>query len=349
MNKTIRRSLIGLIALAVIGSVFWWRTLLWTGQLAGVRAHFDGQCAVIPGIIGAEDLVIDHENKLIFISSHDRRDPNAVGGIWVMPVNQPSMARQLQVPALAGAGFAPHGLDLWVGEDGTRSLFVIDHGSAPNHLVHKFTINGGELELARTFESSTFYSPNDLTIVGDDQFYITNDSRSKTGSVLAVVEALLRKQSGNVVWVDGDQAKIVATGFSYANGIAASIDGKQLYVSATIDQDLRIFDRNIVTGALTQSDQIHFGSALDNIDIAADGSLWIASHPRLLDFSAHANDPAKRSPSQVFHVDVDNKTVKQVYLSAGEMFSASSIAAVIDNKIFIGSVFDDGVLFCHQN
>ena len=322
--------------------------MLWMGQLRGVQPHFNGQCEVVTGIVGAEDLVIDRENRLVYISSHDRRNPQTQGSLWVMPVDDPGSAKRMILPDMDEALFAPHGLDLLINENQTRSLFVIDHGSKPDELIRKFDISDNKLILTLTFSSPEFYSPNDIAAVGPEQFYITNDKSEKSGSLNEFLGVLFKKKSGNVVWYNGSDSKVVADGFSYANGVAISADRKQLYVSATVDQNLRIFDRDQSTGELNQIDQIHFGSGLDNIDVAADGSLWIGSHPRLLDFSAHAKDPSKRSPSQVFKVNVEKKTVKEVYLAADGLLNASSVAASIDDLIFIGGVFDEAILVCKQ-
>ncbi|PHR63144.1 MAG: hypothetical protein COA47_00585 [Robiginitomaculum sp.] len=348
MKKILPRAGLFLVFLFVVLSVFWWRTMLWTGQLRGVRAHFDGQCTSAAKIVGAEDLVIDREMRLVYISSHDRRNPASAGSIWVMPVDAPETAKPLALPDLGGALFAPHGMDLLITEDGSRFLFMIDHGSAPKQLVRLFKVTGESLELVRTFESPAFYSPNDIAAVSETQFYLTNDNREKLGSLDAFLAVLFKRRTGNVVWMDDGEAKAVADGFSYANGIATSNDLNQLYVSSTITQDLRIFDRDTATGELTLIDSIFLSSGLDNVDVAEDGSLWIGSHPRLFDFSAHAKDAAKDSPSQVFRLNPKDKSISEVFVSDGADLSALSVAAQIDNLIFMGGVFDTQVLVCEQ-
>ncbi len=349
MKKILPKAGLFLVFLFVVLSVFWWRTMLWTGQLKGVQAHFDGQCKSAASIVGAEDLVIDREQRLVYISSHDRRNPTSAGSLWVMPVDAPETARPLVLPDLGGALFAPHGMDLLITEDGSRFLFMIDHGLAPKQLVRLFKVVGETVTLVRTFESPELYSPNDIAAISETQFYVTNDNREELGSLDAFMAVLFKRKTGNVVWMDDGEAKAVADGFSYANGIAVSNDLSQLYVSATITQDLRIFDRDTQTGELTLVDSIFLDSGLDNIDVDADGSLWIGSHPRLFDFSAHAGDATKDSPSQVFHINLKDKSISEVFLSDGADLSASSVAAKIDNLIFMGGVFDAQILTCERN
>ena len=348
MNKIIVRGGVVIAILAVLLSVFWWRTLLWMGQLEGVRAHFDGQCSIAAPIIGSEDLVIDRTNRLVYISSYDRKTPDTSGSIWVMPADSPGQAVPLDILGMDGTKFKPHGLDLFIDTNKNRYLFVIDHGSRPVEKVRKFLISENQLLLQNTYESAEFYSPNDIAAIGDNQFYITNDRREKLGSIAEFFGILFRKKTGNVVWFSNSKAKTVASGFSYANGIAVSNDAKQLFVTATVDQNLRIFDRNPQSGDLTLVDSVFLGSGLDNIDINEDGSLWIAAHPRLMDFSAHAKNPEKRSPSQVFRVDVQKKSIQEIYASEGDPLSGASVAAQLDNKIFMGSVFDPAVMACEQ-
>jgi arylesterase/paraoxonase len=332
--------------LAVLASVFWWRTMLWTGQLDGIKPHFDGTCSIAAPIVGAEDLVIDRDQRTVFVSSHDRRNFEAPGSIWALPVDAPQNAKALPLSGLKDAHLAPHGLDLVIAEDGTRYLFVIDHGSRPRDLVRKFRVEDAGLVFVETFSDPLFYAPNDIVAVSENEFYLTNDNKEASNALFAFLAVLMRQQSGNVVHVKDGIASIAADGFAYANGIAVSKNGARLYATGTVDQALHVFDRNPLTGALVLIDLVPLQSGLDNIDIAEDGSLWIGSHPRLFDFSAHAKDPAKRSPSQVFTLDPQKQSITEVYLSDGNPLSAVSVAARIDQQIFMGGVFDTGVLQC---
>ncbi|VAV94921.1 hypothetical protein MNBD_ALPHA06-264 [hydrothermal vent metagenome] len=351
MGKILHRGGLILLFLLVAGSVFWWRTMLWTGQLRSAAPHFEGSCQniALAGTGGSEDLVIDRNNRLVYISRYDFRSTTADGSIWLMPVDAPNTAKQMKLPLLDGARFAPHGIDLWVDSAGRQFLFVIDHGSAPTQMVRKFEIVGDSLRLVRSFQSPEFYSPNDVAVIGENQFYLTNDNRAKPGSMRALFSVLLRQKTGNVVWTDGEQSNVVASGMALANGIAVSNDRETLYVSSTIDQKLRIFSREQNNGALQLTDSLPLDSGLDNIDVAADGSVWIGSHPRLLDFSAHAADSNKRSPSQVLRLDMGKKSIEEIYASDGNPLSGVSVAAQIDNRLFLGAVFDPTVLVCTVN
>ncbi len=91
-------------------------------------------------------------------------------------------------------------------------------------------------------------------------------------------------------------------------------------------------------------------SGIDNIELDAEGNLWIGSHPKLWTFTRHAKDAEKLSPSQVFKISKmknDGYTVEEVYLESGDNLSGSSVAAVYGKTLLIGSVFEDHFLKCN--
>ena len=88
---------------------------------------------------------------------------------------------------------------------------------------------------------------------------------------------------------------------------------------------------------------------MDNIEIDANGDLWIGSHPKLLTFVKYSQNPKILSPSQVLKVAIKESgqnTVQEIYLNDGKHLSGSSVAAVFKDTLLIGSVFDDHFLLC---
>jgi arylesterase/paraoxonase len=69
-----------------------------------------------------------------------------------------------------------------------------------------------------------------------------------------------------------------------------------------------------------------------------------------LTFVKHSKDPGVLSPSQVIKVEKKASgqyDVKEIYLSHGKPLSGSSVAAVFENTLLIGSVFDEHFLLCN--
>lgn len=331
--------------LLIIAGVFWWRTLTWTGELTSLRPHFDGVCETLEGMPGPEDMVIDHTSGQVFISSHDRRHKDSFGAIWTIAT--PGGAPQkMNLAGYTAALFSPHGIDLWTSKDGTRRLFVVEHGDWSQSRVVIFRIEGDTLVFETAVSDPLIRRPNDVAAVGKNAFYVTNSLAAPYGSSKEFTEVLFRKKGGNVVYFEGQKAAIAADGITYANGVARSNDGQTIYVGSSGDQAVLFYSRAPKTGALTLKNKIYLQTGVDNIDVDKDGVLWVAGHPKLLTFSKHAKDPAVRSPSQILRLDPVKKSIQEVYLSKGDPLSASSIGAFYDNTLYIGGVFDPRILRC---
>ena len=112
-----------------------------------------------------------------------------------------------------------------------------------------------------------------------------------------------------------------------------------------------MFDRDIESGDLTLRDTVKLGTGADNIEIDADGSLWIGAHPKLLTFVKHAKDQSLPSPSQVLRIRVSPEgdyKVDEIYLEDGTTLPGSSVAAVYGNKVLVGGVFAPRFLVCEK-
>lgn len=330
---------VGVVLVVVAG---WTLHLMWVaGQLKTIEPHFAGTCRQVDGVVGGEDITIHPETGVAYVSATDRRSARAGG-----PCSGHLMSLEgaRLVDLVSAPDFCPHGISLWVEPSGSDVLFAVNH-SGGRHTVEIYDIQGEGLSHRRTVADPLLRSPNDIVGVGRDRFYVTNDHRYSPG-LRRSLEDYLRLPLGSVVYFDGQGFSEVASGVAYPNGIQTSPDGSRLYVAATIGRGLSVFDRSAGTGELTLARTIPLETGLDNIEVTADGTLWIAAHPQLLTFVAHAGDPSTPSPSQVLRVDPDTLRAEEVYLDRGEAISASSVAAVSGDRMLIGAVFDDRILDC---
>lgn len=346
-----KKILIILICFVVIAAG-WIFNMVWeAGQFKTINPHFAGTCSQIKGIIGAEDLTIHPKTGIAYISAHDRRAAivglKAKAGIYGYDLNQPSPSLILLTTGPT-PDFAPHGLSLYVGDDGQDVLVVVNHAGG-KHSIEVFNLIGGQLTHSRTIYDPMLISPNDILAVSPTQFYVTNDHGYESG-LMRTVEDYGRLAASNVVYYDGSVFSEAASGFSYANGINISSDKKTVYLAAVTGRSIYVMDRDLVSGKLTVQKSIALGTGPDNIEIDAEGDLWVGSHPQLLTFISHAGDPQKLSPSQVLRLSPRNGyAIEEVYLSRGEDLSASSVAAVKGKRLLIGPVFDPRILDCRMD
>ncbi len=358
---------VAVVLIAALGVGLYYVNLLSDmGAFSTVEPHFEGTCERLDGFAGGtEDLLIDRDTGWVFVSAFDRRaaeDPGADvrGAIEAFRVDA-SGAGIISITPQSPADFRPHGISLYDGPEGKR-LFVINHPADGRQVIEVFDLRywaDGRPALAHV-ESITdplIVSPNDLVAVGPRSFYVGNDfSTGERESLGFMLEAYLRLNRTTLVYFDGEAAEVAARGLTMANGVNVSSDGATLYLAETSDGTLRIYDRDVETGALTlrsgEGGILRLGPGLDNIDIDEAGRIWIAGHPQLFKLLDSMEDPASLSPAQVFMLTPEGGegseggTVAEVYLGDGSLASGSATAVYHDGTMLIGVVFDPHVVVC---
>ncbi len=336
-----------LIALAAfVGLSVWLVGFLHdAGQFKDINPHFAGQCDIIPGVVGAEDISFVPGSSIALVSGYDRRitqqGQDVNGGIFAYNLENKKFTK-ISPPL---ADFRPHGISLYQMPNGQPRVFVINH-SQGGHAVNIFDLIDDKLELFKTIKGPGLISPNDLVAVGPEQFYVSNDHKYLAG-VMRLLEDYLSLKLSSVVYFDGQDSKNILSGIGYANGINVSTDGKTVYLSALTQGLVNIYARQS-NNELSLMQSIDSGTGVDNIELDENGDLWIGAHPKLLAFVGHAKDREKLAPSQVLKVSVSDGVykVQEVLLDSGALLSASSVGAVKGNRLLVGAVFDEKILDC---
>lgn len=336
-------------------------------QDAGIFRSVDttveyGVCEPMLGPVGAEDITIDPVAKVAYISADDRRatfnDPNMgaypSGAIWRLDLTKPdSQAVKLDIDMIGD--FHPHGISLRFSDiessDQGRAieLYAVSHIKPQQHEVVVFSIlDSGELKLRRRITYPELISPNDLVVVGKDQFFASNDHGNPPHTIMSFLEDYLGLPMSSISYFDGVQGHIVISGLRYANGLALSEDQESLYVAETtagrISRYKQVRDR--LVWALDE--RLEVGMGVDNFEWDGKGHLLNAGHPKLFDFQAHMKDASALSPSQVVRIDVQSEpmTYETIYLNKGEALSGASVGAKWQDSLLVGSVFEPHFLRC---
>ncbi|MEW6264379.1 MAG: SMP-30/gluconolactonase/LRE family protein [Thermodesulfobacteriota bacterium] len=339
----------GLVILTVAGFVV--KTMYRAGEFKTLQPYSRWDCRKITGLTGSEDITLNQSTGLAFISAVDfrarsieRKYPQGAVYGYDLAAADPTL---VNLTADFKKGFFPHGLGLYAAPDGKTSLFVVNHQPQGSR-IEVFDYQAGRLVHRRTVTDPLLHSPNDVTPVGPDRFYVTNDHgyTSKAGRTL---EDFLQLAQAQILYYDGRGFQVVAEGLAYANGINISPDGERVYVAETVGRRIKVFRRNQDSGRLTLEASIDVDAGVDNIEVDRSGRLWIGAHPKLLSFVRYSKDPARRSPSQVIKAEVipgGGLVASTEFLDLGEALSGSSVAAVFQDYLLIGSVFDDCFLLC---
>jgi arylesterase/paraoxonase len=339
--------LVGLgIVVALVAA--WIVRLYWrTGEFKRLAPHFAGECTTVTGAVGAEDIVIHHGAGIAFVSATDRREAMAGraprGAIYLYDLADTTHGLRNLTPN-ASPEFHPHGVSLHVGADGRTTLFVVNHERAQN-TIEIYRWDGNALSHEKTLADPLLVSPNDVHALDHERCFVTNDHANPPGFA-RTIEEYLQREISNVLYYDGARFREAAGGIGFPNGVKGSPDGRTLYVASTISGSIRLFALDFASGTLTPTGRIEVGSGVDNIDVDADGRLWVAAHPKLLTFVRHVSDATAPAPSQVFRIDPASGRVAEVYLELGSRLSGSSVAAFHDGRLLIGPVFDPRFLDC---
>ena len=355
-----KRSIRLLSILLTLALCLYMATLLpLTGWFEKLEPASPGVCVRLAGPVGAEDFAIDWQKRRAYVSSADRlgveQGKRPDGDIYMLDFsgNSPKLTPLKVWP---DDSFFPHGLDFFVDWDGTRRLFVVNHGAdGRSHTIELFDAEeDGTLRHVRTIGSSALTSPNDVAAVSSEQFYVTNDPFDVP--VFERVLNYLGVPTGNVAYYNDGVVRPVADNLRFPNGITRSPDGQWLLVAESLGRTITVFQRNPFTGQLSKRRNIDVKMAPDNMIVLPDGTTVVAGHPRPLAYLSHAKAPQERaSPSMIVRLEPtqlpypapERRSLPLPYVNDGSQFSAASVGFVDQlNRLFAGSVYERGVLMC---
>jgi arylesterase/paraoxonase len=211
--------------------------------------------------------------------------------------------------------------------------------------IEIFKLKDLELTHIKTLENDLVSTPNDIVLLDEETFYLTNDHKFKTG-FMRIIEDYMGLSISNVIFYDGKKFVEAAKGISYANGINYDKNRNLLFVASPRKFEIKIYEREN-NNSLTFIEDIYCGTGVDNIEFDLENNLWIGAHPNLLHFNSYASGYNNASPSEIIKLQYFRKEdykLETVYLENGEEMSGSTVAAPFGNLILMGNVMDDHFL-----
>jgi arylesterase/paraoxonase len=178
-----RKIVVGLLLVSSIFSFVFFGILIPAGTFKDIHPHFEGTVTKInlAETAGPEDITIDPQSGIAFISADDRRtniqSPGSIAGaIFIMNLSDSLPGLRNVTPANTG-DFHPHGISLWTNPNGKKFLFVVNHRQKnPAHVIERFEWrNDSLIHLESIEDENLMTSPNDVVAVGERTFYVTND------------------------------------------------------------------------------------------------------------------------------------------------------------------------------
>lgn len=339
-------AIVGFILLLFV--VYVAKTLHETGFFRTIEQNQPDKIIANIPLVGAEDITASLDGEFLIISSFDRAKNRTEvverGDIYFVDLKTEGFK-----PKLISGNFKktlrPHGISLIRLDSNLHRLFVINHVDDVNSIEVFNLYNRDSLVHEKTLIDEAMFSPNDILAVGANEFYFTNDKgySTKWGKIR---ENYLGKKGGSVMYFDGTTYRKVAKGFAYANGINYDSTRNLVYVAATRDFLIKVFQKEN-NGNLTYIESIPCGTGVDNIELDENADLWIGCHPSLLAYQSYSQGKKDKAPSEILKINYKNKgdyTINSVFVDDGTNISGMATASVFKHFIFTGNVMDDHFL-----
>lgn len=342
-----------LVAVLVAGAVF--HSLLAHGVFNAVESSFAGQCRVVAGPAGPEDIALDPVSKMAILSATDRRalkngKPSKADGLYAYAYGVAG-ARPVKLSGTP-ANFHPHGISLYRGADGKLTLYVINHPYKAQNAIVTFgvTIADGKVQLNETgfIGSDLLKSPNAIAAVDEARFYVVND-HTVSSDAGRWLDDNLSLPRADALYFDSTKFAVAANRLNFPNGIVVSPDGRFVYIAEKFARRIVAFERDPFLGRLKNIGELAIPANLDNLRLGDDGALWVSGTPKAYALSDYRHDPAKVAPSVVYRVSLQDglpTSFEQIFADSGAHISGSSVGAFANGHLLIGSAFDTKIMDC---
>ncbi|KAK1334894.1 hypothetical protein QTO34_004465 [Cnephaeus nilssonii] len=246
----------------------------------------------------------------------------------------------------------PQNCRLIEGIDHTVYLYVVNHPHMKSTVeIFKFEAQQRSLVHLKTIEHELLQSVNDIVVLGPEQFYATRDHYF-TSQFLTLLETFIDLQWTYVLFYSPKEVKVVAEGFSSANGITVSPDKKYIYVADVMAKNIHVMKIHD-NWDLTRLKVIQLDTLVDNLTIDPDtGDILAGCHPnamKLLIYNPRIlqgqNIEIKNKVLRIQDVLSEKPRISTEYANSGSVLQGSSVAFVHNRRLLIGTVFHKA-LYC---
>ncbi len=322
------------------------------------------------GIQNPEDLAVLPGNQALLVSEFGSMDEDKPGALaWLdlktekltalFPQGGPGVAPQISegpdwgdehCPGPPDQRINPQGIDLHRrqdgGENGALELFVVNHGGRES--IELFELSMAEHTLSWRgcvpMPEGTFL--NDVAALPDAGFATTHMFPKSFGASAKyqLARAAVGGNTGYVlVWHPGGAVnKLAGSDAPFPNGIAATPDGRELYVDEYMANEVRHLA--LPSGKLLGKASVEHP---DNITWSDDGTLLMASHTAGLRAMGACGQIERGACAAEFAiVGLDPKTMRThvVVQRQGPPMGAATVAVPVGREWFIGSYKSDRML-----
>ena len=241
--------------------------------------------------------------------------------------------------------FYPHGMDI-IDEKGSAKVFIVNH--SPKESIEIFQFDKNHRQILKHFEIITnekFVCLNDITLVDENNFYVTNFVMFCKYPLLPMAEIFLNLPTSNIVHFASGKTKVVAIGESVLNGITLGKDKKKLFTVSSSTGYLLEYSRNTGNDSLHLINRHFIGFHPDNIFLDQEtGVLYTSTQKNSFDMLFLAENltnhcsvsGAKITQNSTGHTEVE----EILHINGGGFVNSLSVVVHYKGQYLFGTVFD---------
>lgn len=291
-------------------------------------------------LAGISDMAILADGDTLVLSAFDRSDQTRpFGGMFslslfdlergVDEIEVEGIVKSYQLPG----GIFPQGLDY---DPSTgRIAFINDIGDESTAVIEVIEPEGPIWTPVKRYTHDAFCRMNDVAFDFGGNLLVT---RERANCGLSVMDALPFYPTGLMLVVAPDGTVGTTEDRYYLpNGVVLGPTGLPIVAEMRAER-------------LTGDVERLMPGAPDNMTIDDDGAIVTAVHPSIWTFFLYANGFAFSSPSRVVRYD-PGPSVLEVLLDdpGGDLMSAIGVALLEEDRLYLGSVVDEGIAICEPS
>lgn len=238
----------------------------------------------------------------------------------------------------------PHGIDLGTRSDGRLALWVVNHGGRES--VEVFELADIEGRWTATWRGCAIPPGdpllNDVVALPGGGFATTH-MWDRDNSTLGMAVRVLFGVDTGWVWEWSPERgwkKLEGTDAAMPNGIAATPDGRFLYIDFYLEDEMVRYDRENaeIVGTVDVPKP-------DNVVLAEDGRLWVAGHHHFIGNTECADIesacPLKYSVTRVDPTTMEGNVVLE---HEGAPMGMATVALPVGDRLYLGSAIGDRIV-----
>ena len=322
----------------------------------GVGVHYNdvkpGPCRIVPGIsCGSEQISVTNDG-LAFITSGQKSTTHCnrkyvKGRIYLFDFNKPDenvTELKIESEVLDIDLFEPLGMDI-LDENEKVKIFVINYAPQQSIEIFHFDNNDrGALKHVQTVTNKKFVCLDDIAVVSEKEFYITNYVKFCEYPPILMTEYFLQLPTSNIVYYNYGESTVVTSGESFLNGITLTKDKMRVFTVSTRTGHLLEYSRSR-KGTLSLVNRHYIGFHPDNVFLdQATGFLYASTQKAFFAqmlFSGNQTDHCPATGTKIIQNSSGNIEVEEIlHVNGGEFVNSLSTVAHYKGQYLFGTLHD---------